>query len=203
VGVFLNPILASLNPFLEPDLKRTHWIYYTVLKNKDTQPYPDMYVFNFVTLPGARRSKTGAPERPFWVPELGRPWEVDRMPVTVRRDPKADRSMTVQGDTYMTRALLVEKIQTRQEGGLYVVEAFVRNLTYEEVEADYIIEFRGPSQDLIVGHKRAWQPFKVASGSVVVLSNSANYAGTMTYKLFIVQQGAPLRQQTGEADPPR
>lgn len=92
---------------------------------------------------------------------------------------------TEEGMSYLGGALVVDKIRRHYSEGVFGVDVRMRNTTAKAVEGLYVIEFRSPRHEVILGHKREYHPFMVEPHGYVVLTNSALTSGAIGFRLFI------------------
>lgn len=101
----------------------------------------------------------------------------------------------LRGKTYLGGALSVEDVIVRKDGNSTTIDVLLRNNTFRRINASYLIEFRGPQNQLFHGAKREWTPFSVQSQANIVVSNSVGVDGVSDFELYIVTttqgQGTP------------
>jgi hypothetical protein len=105
---------------------------------------------------------------------------------------------TEEGMTFLGGALVVDKIRRHYSEGVFGVDVRVRNTTSKAIEGLYVIEFRSPTHEVILGQKREYHPFFAAPHGYAVLTNSALTTGAIGFRLFI-RGRAP--ENRGNPDP--
>jgi filamentous hemagglutinin family protein len=87
--------------------------------------------------------------------------------------------------TYLGGALAVEDARLENRGGAWVAVVRLRNTTFRQIKASYLIEFRAGNDNLVRGQKPGFQPFSVDSQETVEITNSIGSA-VKSFDLYIV-----------------
>lgn len=96
---------------------------------------------------------------------------------------------TPKGATFLGGALVVEEVIPEEAEGVLNVAFILRNTTDRPIQAAFHIEFRTPTNDVIHGQKKGFDPFVVEARGTVRVSNSSLVTGATKYILLVNTRG--------------